>query len=242
MRVSCVAIVLWAALAGLAVAEPAAAQGVFDMGVLTNTLSQGAGTASTDRTRDLGAALRSTPRGGAEVERASNAALTYSPDPAVRRRTMQHLVARLRKADPAAAAELDATFARRDLIEEINALLPKIGLRPNALPDAMAVYLVNAWYGVRGGVDTKPADYDAVRKQVRRALLASPGLADAPDAVKQDLAEGLLFQAIFTEQALNAAQGRPEALPKVQAAIAQGARASFGLDLARLRLGPDGLR
>lgn len=242
MRGSCVAIALWAAMASFAAASPAAAQGVFDMGVLTNTLSQGAGADSGGPARDLGAALRSAPRDGPEVERANSVALTYRPDPAVRRRTMQRLVARLRKADPVAAAELEATFARRDPIEELNPLLPKIGLKPNALPDAMAVYLVNAWYGVRGGVDTKPADYEAVRKQVRRALLANPGVVGAADAVKQDLAEGLLFQAIFTEQALNAAQGRPDALPKVQAAIAQGARASFGLDLHRLQLGPDGLR
>ena len=52
----------------------------------------------------------------------------------------------------------------------------------------------------------------------------------------------MLVQAVLADQAMQAARKQPSAMPAIKAAIGQGARASFGMDLTRVRLGADGLR
>ena len=116
-----------------------------------------------------------------------------------------------------------------------------IGLDPNNVADAVAVYLVTAYYGVRGSTDTQPAEYKAVSAQVARALGADPGFTGASDAAKQEIAETMLVHAVLADQAVEAARKQPSAMPGVKAAIAKGARNAFGLDLAKMQLGPGGL-
>ena len=219
---------------------PAAAQGAFDMGMLTNTLAQGS-LVETESARAAGAsAFRSitrTPRNAA----VDITAVRYRPSMAVRKRNMAQIVKQLGRADPANAEDLERTLARRDLVAEIGSVMRPVGLDPNNVADAVAVYLVTAYYGVRGSTDSQPAEYKAVSAQVARALGADPGFTGASDGVKQEIAEAMLVHAVLADQAVEAARKQPSAMPAVKAAIAKGARHAFGLDLARMQLGPAGL-
>ena len=218
----------------------ASAQGAFDMGMLTNSLSQGALVQSEEARAGSERMLRSVtraPRGGA----VNRAVILYRPDAAVRKRNLNGFVARLRRVDAASAADLKRTFARRDLIAEISGVMRPVGLDPNNVADAIAIYLVTAYYGVRGSTDGEPAEFKAVSAQVARAISADPSFASASDALKQEIAEGMLIQAVLANQAVEAAQKQPAAMPQVKAAIAKGARSAFGFDVTRMRLGPNGL-
>jgi hypothetical protein len=219
---------------------PASAQGAFNMGMLTNTLSQGGSTQSESvraRTSSVFRSMSRAPR-SATVNRA---AITYRPSSAVRQRNMQQFVERLRRVDPTSAADMQRTFSRRDVVAEIGGAMRPVGLNPNNVADAMAMYLVTAYYGVRGSVDSKPADFKAVSAQMARAVSTTPGFANASDALKQEIAESMLVQALLVDQAVQAAQKQPSAMPSIKAAITKGARAAFGFDVSRMQLGPNGL-
>jgi hypothetical protein len=234
--------VLVAAFASGALAPlPAMAQGVFDMGALTGSLSQGALIQSETARARASQIFRPTPR-TPTARTVDRAALVYHPSIAVRQRSMAQIVERLRRKDPAAAAEMQRTFARRDVIAEIGGVMKPVGLNPNNVADAIATYLVTAYYGVRGSTDGEPAEFKAVSAQVARALSNDPAFTGASDAVKQEIAEGMLVQAVLANQAVQAAQKQPSAMPAIKAAISQGAQASFGMNLAKVRLGPGGLQ
>ncbi|KRA68391.1 hypothetical protein ASD89_16195 [Caulobacter sp. Root656] len=234
-------IVLGVLLALVLAPLPAMAQGVFDMGALTNTLSQGALVQS--ETARAGTSQIFGPQAGAPPSQAVNrAALLYRPDMAARKRNMARIVERLRGVDPAGAADLQRTFASRDLIAEIGGAMGPQGLNPDNVADAVALYLVTAYYGVRGSTEGEPHEFKAVSAQVGRALSANPAFTSASDASKQEMAESMLVQAVLANQAVQAAQKQPSAMPAIKAAIDQGTRSSFGMDLTRVRLGPDGLR
>lgn len=227
------------AFLALAIA-PAAAQGVFNMGVLTNTLSQGATVQSESTFASSAPVFHSIIRAprGATINRV---AITYRPDMRVRKRNMAQFVSRLQRVDPASAADLQRTLAKRDLVAEMGSVMRPVGLNPNNVADAMATYLVTAYYGVRGSTDGEPEEFKSVSAQVARAISADPNFAGAKDSLKQEIAESMLVQAMLANQAVQAAQKQPSAMPSIKAAIAKGARSSFGFDLTRMRLGPDGL-
>ena len=220
---------------------PAQVSGVFDMGQLTGSLSMDAVTQSeARRARDSGAfrsMLRPQTRGPARI---NPAALAFRPDLAARKRNMARFVANIRRADPAGAKGLQDVLAKHDLIAEMNRQLPA-GIRPNSVPDAMALYLVTAWYGVRGSTDSKPADFRVVRDQFARAVGTTPGFATTSNAEKQELSESMLLQAMIADQAVQNAKGDPATLRQIRSALNAGARATFGFDLTRMRLGPNGL-
>lgn len=233
-------ILIGALSAFAAIPMPALAQGAFNMGMLTNTLAQGANVQSESARSSSVAAFRSitrTPRTG----RIDDAAIRYQPSMAVRARNMKQLVARLRRVDPASATELERTLASRDVVAETAGLMRPVGLDPNNLADAAATYLVTAYYGVRGSTDGEPTEFKAVSAQIARAVSADPALAGASDALKQEIAESMLINAVLANQAVQAAQKQPAAMPAIKKAIAKGAHSAFGFDLTRMQLGPNGL-
>lgn len=229
------------ALSAFAVAPmPALAQGVFNMGMLTNTLSQGANIQSEDARASSLAAFRSM-TSAPRTAPINEAAIRYQPSMAVRARNMKQLVERLRRVDPTSASDLERTLASRDVLAEIAGVMRPVGLDPNNLADAAATYLVTAYYGVRGSTDGEPAEFKAVSTQIARAVSADPSFAEASDALKQEIAESMLINAVLANQAVQAAQKQPAAMPAIKAAIAKGAQSAFGFDLTRMRLGPEGL-
>lgn len=168
---------------------------------------------------------------------------TFRPNTDVRRRNLAQFVARTRAADPRGAAELERLFATTDLIGDIGKALAPYGLKTNDVADAVAVYIVTAWYGVRGrDDDPSRAQLTAVRGQMANALASTPQFASATDAQKQELAEAMLIQAALVSATVAGAEPQPARLEQVKQAVAQGAEATFGIDLRRLQLTDQGLQ
>ncbi|WP_102127654.1 DUF6683 family protein [Deinococcus planocerae] len=168
---------------------------------------------------------------------------TFRPSPEVRKRNLAGFVAKTRAADPQGAAELERLFASTDVIGEIGKALAPSGLRTDDVADATAVYLVAAWYGVRGrDDDPSRAQLTAVRDQMARALANTPRFTAATDAQRQELAEAMLIQAALVSASVGAAKGQPAALGQVKAAVARGARATLNLDLTTVQLTDRGLQ
>lgn len=190
--------------------------------------------------RDLRA--RDEARGAAPSEAAPDlAALRYTPSLARRKANLAGFVAASRKADPAAAASLEAFFAEQgDLIEKLNGIMATQGLQADNVADAYAVWWMSAWQASRGSIaETDVATNRAVQGQVARALASTAELARAGDAAKQQLAEALLVQTVMLEAAVEQARGDPAQLRAVAAAATQGAR-GMGLDLSTMNLTPAG--
>lgn len=168
---------------------------------------------------------------------------TFRPSPEVRRRNLAGFVEKTRAADPEGAAALERLFASSDVIGEIGQALAPYSLRTNDVADATAVYLVTAWYGVRGrDDDPSRAQLTAVRGQMARARAATPAFASLTDAHKQELAEAMLIQAALVGASVTAAKDQPTTLEGVKRAVAQGVSATFDFDLSTLDLTDQGLR
>ncbi len=113
--------------------------------------------------------------------------LEFRSDPA--------LVARLRAQQRGNPAGLAMTPAQ--MRGKFDGLLDKYGYSRSNLADVAAVYLVMAWEVVNNAnAKERPGGERAVREQMRRALLASPGIRAMDDAQKQALAERLAYSAM----------------------------------------------
>ena len=171
---------------------------------------------------------------------ANPAALRYAPSTARRRSNLNGMIANMRRADPAGAAELQRIFATEDFIELAGRGLAPYGLRTDNVADAYAAWWVNAWLAWAGDAsDTRPAQARAVSDQAGRALLATPAFVNATDAEKQALAESLIVQAALIGGATERLKTDPSQKAQLRAAMTQAGR-SMGLDFSAMRLTPTG--
>jgi hypothetical protein len=224
-------IAAFAGLIGLTIAAPVAAQGVFDMGVLTNTLSQDAGAAPSPQ---------AAPAPQPQTAPAGPAAFRFKPSPAVRKAMLAKFVDGVRQGDPNGATQIEAEFAKSDPIADIAKVLPRYGLRADDAADAFTVYWMNAWLASRGRIEeSAPAQVAAVRAQAARAMGATAALKSATDADKQQFAEAMLLQGAMLESMLQQAKDDPAKLEQVKTAARQGAKGA-GLDLDQVELTPTG--
>ena len=162
---------------------------------------------------------------------------------AARRRTFASVVARTRAVNPQGAAKLQRDLAGQDPIATIAPALARYGMRTDDVADAMTVYLVGAWYGVRGSnQDPSRSLMRATRAQMSRALLSLPSFARASNTAKQQMSDTLLLQAIVTEQLIAAAKGNPTQMTRARNSIRQGALKTFKLDLLKMKLTSKGLK
>lgn len=216
--------------------SPPRAQGVFDMGQLTNTLSLDALTQS----------LESQSAGQSSGKSSGTAAkvvTTFRPSAEVRKRNFAQFVSKVRATDPGTATELEKAFASQDVIGVTGKEIAKYGLKTNDVADALTVYFITAWYGMRGrDDDPSRALVTAVRGQFVTAMGRTPGFAKTTDAQRQEIAEAMLIQAMLVSGYVQAAKQNPSLAGQIKTAIAQGAKATFGFDLGTVQLTEQGLQ
>jgi len=186
--------------------------------------------------QEADAAGQSSAPPAAKAPAAATASLRYAPSKQRRAKNLGDFVARARKVDPAGAKQLETLFASGDIIDQADQQLRTKNLRADDLADVYTVWWITAWQATRGITDdTSDATNEAVRRQSRDALIEVGLLANAGDAIKQEMAESLLLNAMLLEAALEQAKGQPDLMPAVNKAATQGAR-RFGLDLASMEL------
>lgn len=215
--------------------------GVFDLGQLGRDLSFSASMraqSQRDAKRLRGRSGRATKKNTVRT-----GSTRFQPSQAARQRNLAQFVAKIRQTSPTEAASLQQSFAKGDPIAAIAPGLRRYNLRTDDVADAATAYLVSAWYGVRGrNDDPSVAIVNGVRQQMRTVMLSTPGFVSASNATKQEMAEAMLIQTMVTDALITSAKGKPEQMAKVKAAINQGARNSFKLDLAKMKLSSRGLQ
>lgn len=173
----------------------------------------------------------------------SAAALSYQPSAAVRKRNFAQFVERARAVDPDGAGKLETLLNSMNVIGEVQKKIGHYGMRTDNLADALAVYLASAWFAIRASTDDPtPAQMRGLRNQVARAIGASPEFARASDAMKQQLAEANLIQAVIISGYAETAKAKPALRAQIASAVAKGARQSYGLDLRAMSLSGRGLQ
>jgi hypothetical protein len=168
--------------------------------------------------------------------------LAYKHSATNRRANLKRFVEKTRQTNPEGAMQMEQLFAAKDVIGQINQSMAMVGLKPNNVADAYALYWVSAWLGSRGRTEN-PAKSQmiAVRNQAAGALLKVPEFTSATDAQKQQLTEAMLIQAALIEASIESAKSDPALLAQTQKAITKGAE-GFGLDLYSMTLTPQGFR
>lgn len=241
------ALVVGAAIVGMgalvAAPQSARAQGVFDMGMLTNTMAQGAVVKSErERARRL-ARHRTFFQSALTASRnRKTTQARFTPSEAVRKRSIAQFVSRVRAADPQGAAALEKELTTKDVFGALAKKLATYGLKTNSVTDAFTVYTVVAWLGVRGSNDDpNKAHVRGVQKQMGHVLANLPAIVSASDAKKQELAEAFFLQAVLIDSAVAGAKKRPETMPQVKTALATGTQATLGYDLRTFKLTDKGL-
>jgi hypothetical protein len=166
--------------------------------------------------------------------------LAFKIVPAQRKRNLSNFVSKVRASDPAGADQLAQMFATTDVIDLVGKAMSGMGLRPDNLADAYAVYWSSAWHASVGSNDTPSREqFGKMKSQAAAALAATPEVANASNAVKQEFAESLLIQAALIDASLEQAQNDPAMLKAIANAVRQGASA-MGLDLRSMTLTEDG--
>ena len=157
-------------------------------------------------------------------------------------KNLAQFVAKSRQQNPAAAADLERTFASMDIIAEAGKGMRAMGLDPHNVADAYALWWVLAWSA--GNQQESPSDaptYQAVQAQARAAFASTPGLAGRSDAEKQQFAEAMIVQAMILDSANDAVRGNPAQMKTLADQAKRGAK-EMGLDLSTMVLTSDGFR
>jgi hypothetical protein len=166
---------------------------------------------------------------------AAIASLRYRPDPVVRRHNLARFVANVRSQDPQSGAIMEHALAQNDIMAAGQQWLGRYGMSVTNVADATAAYLTAAWLATRGSDgDPSRAQITGVRNQLAAAMLSNPQFRSASDATKQEVAEANIVQAVMVAQFATAGKKDPGLAPKVRAAVAQGARTTYGFDLLSL--------
>jgi hypothetical protein len=181
------------------------------------------------------------PQARERVTPAPAAGLRYMPSMARRRANLAMFVERSRKRDPGGAALLQKEIASSDVMAKMEHQLAELGMRSDNVADAYAAWWLNAWLASRQRSDTPTvSQIAAVRVQAARAM-ASAGVTRASDAVKQEMAEANLLQAMLIGSYIERGRGNRDLARRLAAAVREGARLS-GLNLDAMDLTESGFR
>jgi hypothetical protein len=226
-------------------AVSASAQGVFDMGALTGTLSidhvtqsenaRASGISSADISRITAQQLS-----GSIKSRFGPKDTGFQPSQKNREANLAQIVRQTAANDPDGAAKMQRLFADVDVIAEIGKGIAPYGLRTNNVADAYAVYWMTAWQAAnQDNSDFKQGQVAAVRQQSADILMNTQAFIDSDDRLKQELADIYLVQAALIQAVADEAEQNSTLRSQLAKAVKQGAAAS-GLELDTMTLTEDG--
>ncbi len=205
----------------------AQAQGVFDLGALTSTISKNV---------PAQGAAASQP-----VPAANLAAMRYTPSMDVRKSNYAEMVKNFQKISPEMGNQFEAMFAQIDVIAEIDKAITPYGMSSSNIADAYAIYFLTAWMAANGRTDdATPEQFKGVQKTAQEALGASLDMLKQPDNKKQIFSESLLIQAMLNGEMVKAVANDPAALAKVKNDTKTAAK-EMGIDLDSFIMTPTGL-
>lgn len=182
-------------------------------------------------------------RGPRTKAKAATGSTRFRPSLATRKSVIAAYVARARARDAKSGEGLGRDLAKTDPIASAKPGMARFGLRTDDVADAVAIYLVSAWYGARGSRQDPPRGYlRATREQMHQALLLNPKFAKSSNESKQHLAESLIIETMVIDSAIIGAKGKPELMGRVKSYIRETTLKTFQLDVAKLKLTSNGLQ
>jgi hypothetical protein len=214
---------------------------VMNRKIVERNMRRGSGTSEQEPARPAGRAANAPPQGFQPTPpRLSREVLIFTPSLERRQQNMVRFIAKSRGPDPQAAQQFEQVITSPNFFPSISTSLVPYGFKIDNLADAYAVYWTNAWLGSQGRVDKVTREQaQAVKRQAESALLASPAMARATAAQKQEFAEALLIQAAIISSSVADARSNPQKMRQFSEAVVKGARA-MGLDLRMMTLTEDG--
>ncbi|MBX7482745.1 DUF6683 family protein [Qipengyuania qiaonensis] len=213
---------------------------VFDMGLLTNTVSQDHNVKSEQRRAAAGSPTLLSPDPASSAPQLSPSVLRYRPSIEERRDNLASFVEKTRRVDPASAEIMERDFATKDIIGNMERAIAPYGFEITNVSHAYAYWWITAWSAVSDPtVDFSDTQVDAVKRQSADAMLAIPQFGELSNAQKQELAEVYLVQAAQIAATVAHHQGDPVQTRAVAEAIKEGASKS-GMDLDKMVLTESG--
>lgn len=186
-------------------------QPVFDMGILANTLAQGAATQQAVQLapkRKPGAALPATPEPsvaralGEAISRppqtrpGPEARLQYVPTTRLQSQAITGVVARLTRQNPIAANAIKSQLAQNDSKQIFDGFINGSPLKADDAIDIVTVYTLIGWQiANRTAREISDAEIMGVRRQLAPALAGNPALRDP--AMRAALGEEMKLLAII---------------------------------------------
>jgi hypothetical protein len=238
-RLSTSLICLTLLMASPAVAQDYAWQGFAAadaMNTLHHNLLNRTNEAAQER-RDRAAGRRPAARPAAPPPSLPADQLTFRRDPAVTRVVHADLVKRVSGKDANAGRVLSQELVRRDPLTVATPIFRRFGLDTGNVVDATAIYFMGMW-GAANNVQNQmsPDQARGARAHVARAVnFAGMGL-NTP-AARQRYAEGLLYQVILMDMAVEQAQQQKNvAHQRVLADAAHRQMTQAGLDMRKVDL------
>ncbi|MBO2012294.1 hypothetical protein [Hymenobacter negativus] len=168
--------------------------------------------------------------------------LAYVPSAALKQKTVQGYVDRLKTKNPAASQAVASTFGpgKYDYGKVYKGLIEGYNLRENDAVDAMTAYIVLGWMIVNNVQDDKAvtaAMVQGARAQVA-PLLASNAKLAAPGVAAQ-VGEEMKLQSVIVQGGWQSAV-KAGTLPAYRQGTASLFKTQYGLDLSQLKLTPQG--
>lgn len=130
-----------------------------------------------------------------------------------------------------------AAMDERDPVRGWAKIVGSDGLRPGDMVDAVTGYWILNWVMVNDGDNTR-AEAQAVRRQVRRMIAASPGYGRLSEAQRQEMSEVLMLNFLIQHAAYTDAlqRGDSDTAHRLGRAAAIRFQKEMGIDLRQLRL------
>ncbi len=201
----------------IASATPVHAQGVFDLGALTSSIT-------TNTAQQAGKSAGPV---------ASVAAMTFKPSMDVRKQNVTAFIDVMKKVNAEAGAQIEQAISQIDLIDEIGKGIAPYGLRTDSIVDGYTLYMINAWMAANGRTDDNTKEQaEGTKNMVMATFSASPELAKLSDEDKQKFAEGMILNAFLYSGMLESAKANPQAMVTVKKEVKDAAKLlSIDLDL-----------
>jgi len=213
-------------LVPLTLAAPAGAQGLPallpDSRVISDVLDGRGGAPEAVRPRASATAYRASPEAGADA-----------------RRAYAEWMSLLRSAE--SGRRVAAALGDRDPVRGWARIVGDDGLHPGDMADVVAGYWLLNWT-IANGADSSREGAEAVRRQVRQMIVASPGFDRLDEAERQRLSEALMLEFLVEHAAYvdAVARGDRTAAERLAEAAVARFRAQLGVDLRALRLTDEG--
>ena len=170
----------------------------------------------------------------------STVSLNFEPSQRRRAQNLAQFTSTARRSSPQTATAMRQLFASTDIIAAVGKSMKSVGLNPNSVGDAYAVWWATSWFAAKGRESQLDrATASSISGQAAQAFGSIAEFDALSNAEKQEMAEALMVQAAIIDAANDAYRNDPKMLRTLQSSVAAGAQ-KMGTDLTAMDLTEDG--